>query len=558
MKRSPSTVRLVLLGGLLSATAHPQDGFLPPETTTAPEAETALEWTHAQVEHLLNRAAFGASRAEIDRWQKEGPDALLAYLFSGTGPKTEFEVEVFRFDRTLRKQASEDQRRAQVAEIRRKDRAQFNRYASWWLGEMANGSDPLRERMTLILHSWLVSARQKVRQSDYMIGQIELYREHALGNYGRLLYAILHDPAMLLYLDNNTNRKGKPNENLARELLELFSLGEGNYTEEDIREAARVLTGHTVRGQGFVRARGQHDRGTKTVLGRTERMDPKGLIEIILEQDACGEYVAQRLITEFEGVPASPERLARYADILRRDQYELEPFLRTLFMDPEFYRQEVLGTKVLSPVDYMVGTARRLNASVPPEFLYRASGMLGQEVLNPPSVKGWDPGFAWLTESSMILRSNAWGAMLGEINPKDVQAGLKEAMDTMEDMMGEEEPEGEAGQETGVEPKRRGGPLLRLLRTIREQEAQLDISILTWLEERNLRKDGEIAAALLDNLLAIPVPSETQDFVEDYIRQGRKELKLHPGKLLTRPADAKKLLMRTIHLILSLPEANLG
>ncbi len=547
---------LALLLGSTIGLAVPQEGQAPLDPSEAPPAKIQLKWTHAQVEHLLNRAAFGASSQEIDRWQEAGPEALFSHLFSGTGPKEAFKVEMYRYDRSARKQDTEEKRRAQTATLRRQHRAQVDSYCNWWVDQMAFGDDPLRERMVLVLHGLLVSSSQKVRQSDYLIGQNELFREYALGNYGRLLLEILHDPAMLLYLDNNTNRKAKPNENLARELLELFSLGEGNYTEADIKEAARALTGNTVSAKGYQRAPSQHDNGNKTVLGVTDRMTSQELVEVILEQDACADYIATRLITEFEGMAPTPERLANYAQLLRRERYEFEPFLRTLFTDPEFYREEVVGTKVLSPVDFMVGTARRMEMKAPTEFLYRASTMLGQELLNPPSVKGWDGGFAWLTESSMMLRSNAWGAILGEINQKDLNAEIEEAIDMMDDMMGEDAAD--AGQETGVEPRRRGGPLLRLLNTIRRQEATVDVPIVAWLSEQHLHRDKEIASALLENLLAIPVPPETQQFIASYIAEGRKELNLRPGKLLSKPGKAKKLLMRTIHLILSLPEANLG
>ena len=530
------------------------------DTSFAQPPSPQIPWTEVEVEHLLNRAAFGASNQAVRRWKKAGHAALIEHLFSRGGPAKAFRVESYRIDRAAHKVATSDERQQLDRELRQKDRLQIHNFGAWWFQEMIRGRDPLRERMTLILHGWLVSSNDKVRQSDYLIQQNELFRQNALGNYGYLLRKILEDPAMLLYLDNNTNRRGKPNENLARELLELFSLGEGNYSESDIRQAARALTGYTVRQDGFYYNIRQHDPAFKTVLGKSSRMAADGLIAVILKQPACAEYVAHRLILEFEGIEPDPDRLFEYAELLREQNYEFEPFLRTLFSDPAFFRSEVIGTKILSPVEFMAGHCRRLQIQPDYEILYSAAGALGQTVLRPPSVKGWDGGFAWLTESSLMLRSNVWGALLGEISGKELREQVTEAIAQMDEMMGEmmEEAPLDSGQEVGQEPKRRGGPLNNLLGAIQKRKLVVDVPILSRLQKRRAFSDKAIANYLLDELLAIDAPESTRAALHQYIKQGRKRLKIQPGKLHKGGQRAKKFLLGTIHIVLSLPEAQLG
>ncbi len=535
----------MVLGGLVGTAWGQKSQVLP--------RHAPLEWTAAQVEHLLNRAAFGATTEEVRRWQGEGADALIQSLLEGTGSSVPFEITAHRADRTNLFGANEDEKRKERARIRKLNREQLDAFSSWWVQQMLQGDDPLRERMTLILHGWLVSGAKKVKPSDFMINQNQLFRKHALGNYGELLAAIVEDPAMLLYLDNKTNTRNKPNENLARELMELFSLGEGNYTEEDVRQAARALTGYTVNGGEFKFARGQHDHDPITILGYTGSMDGQDLVALLLEQPACSRYVATRLIKEFEGMAPSEERLQVYAKILVDGDYQLKPFLRHLFYDPAFYRDEVLGAKVQSPVDFMIGSCRRLQVEPDPRFLTGAMSMLGQTLMNPPSVKGWDGGYAWLTEASSLMRSNVMGAMIGQVTSSDLNAGVEEALEHMDEMMGEANQKMDGAEA----PKRRGGPMASLLNRVRRQKLSVRVPILDWLQSQNSTTDTKIARALLDQLLAVSPDPDTERRVAQFIKQGRKRLNIKEGKMVKNPEKARMLLIQAVHLILSLPEANL-
>ncbi len=535
----------LMLAGLTGA-AGAQDTQVLSEQWTLP-------WTEVQVEHLLNRAGFGAPTSEIKRWKEEGAEALIQSLLEGTGSSVPFECEAYRVDRTGFSSLSEDDRAKERRRVRNLNREQLSDYSSWWVQRMLRGEDPLRERMTLILHGWLVSGSKKVKQSDYMIEQNQLFRKHALGNYGELLAAIVEDPAMLLYLDNNTNKRRKPNENLARELMELFSLGEGNYTEEDVRQAARALTGYTVGGDGFRYARGQHDPNSITVLGYSNTMDGQDLVALLLEQPTCSRYVATRLITEFEGVAPSEERLQVYAKLLVDGDYELKPFLKRLFHDPAFYREEILGAKVQSPVDFMIGSSRRLQVEPDAKFLTGAVSILGQTLLNPPSVKGWNGGFAWLTESSSLMRSNVIGAMIGQVAPGDLKAGVDEAMEYMDEMMSEANKRMD-GEEA---PKRRSGPMAAILIQVKRKKLSVRVPVLHWLVSQKAVKDPQIARMMLDQLLAVSPAPDTERRVIQFIKQGRKRLNIKDGKMEKNPEKARMLLMQAAHLILSLPEANL-
>src|SRR5258707_6523381 len=259
-----------------------------------------------------------------------------------------------------------------------------------------------------------------------------------------MLAGMPKDPALLTYLDNQVNKKGNPNENLARELLELFSLGIGNYQEQDIKEIARALTGRGTDGHGlYSYNKGAHDDGDKTFLGQTGKFDGDDVVRIVLEQDACPRYVARRILTYFEGAEPTRERLDEYAAFLRAQKFELEPLLRKLFLDPAFYREEVLGARVQGPIEYMVGMARRLRLKPAPLVVAAGASLLGQRIFAPPNVKGWDEGEAWITTATLMQRGNLAGLLLGVVQIDDVIRADDVDLD-----------ESEAGDEPGA-PMRR-------------------------------------------------------------------------------------------------------
>jgi hypothetical protein len=268
--------------------------------------------------------------------------------------------------------------------------------------------------MTLFWHGHF--ATEELKNDDYrlMLHQNATLRDLATSDMRSLLIAMSKDPAMLLYLDNRLNVKGHANENYAREILELFSLGIGNYTENDIKEAARAFTGWRNQGLEFIDDREQHDDGVKTVFGQTGNWDGEDIVDLILQQEAAGEFIASKLYRFFVRTEISEQMTKNLATNLREDSYQLKPFLRTLFLSQDFYSEPSLGTQIKSPVHFLVSTYRKLGLEKIPGTPYfpAATNLLGQALGNPPNVKGWDGGRAWLNPSTILLRNNLIGHLL--------------------------------------------------------------------------------------------------------------------------------------------------
>lgn len=278
---------------------------------------------------------------------------------------------------------------------------------AWWLTEMVETDSPLTERMTLFWHNHFVSGQPKVRVSRLMYRQNVTLRANALGNFGTLLHAIAKDPAMLVYLDGVRNRKGAPNENFAREVMELFTLGEGNYTEKDIKEAARAFTGWSLdRAKGeYVFRPALHDYGVKTMLGKSGRFDGDEVLDLLLARPETAERVIAKLWREFVSPDVDPVEVRRIAARFRDSAYDVRVALSEILTSDAFYAIGNRGTLVKSPVELVVGTVRafdlRLGSALP--FAYATAGM-GQNLLSPPNVKGWPGGEVWVNTTTLLAR----------------------------------------------------------------------------------------------------------------------------------------------------------
>jgi hypothetical protein len=349
---------------------------------------------------------------------------------------------------------------------------------------------------------------------------------------------------MIRWLDNESNVKGKPNENFARELLELFTLGEGNYTEKDVREVARAFTGWGAKDGRFHFDPERHDRGVKEILGRTGRFDGDDVVGILLEQKACARHVARRVLAYFEGVEPSAERLERYAVFLFENDYRVDLFLRQLFLDPDFYRDEVLGARVASPIDYLVGCVRRLGSDPGGAPVGLMASMLGERLFVPPSVKGWERGFTWIQSSPPELPARLAAVLLGEIRVRDlVRAERGKAPD---DGAGEALPSRD---------------YLRTLPDEFRQLARLDPRPHVDLTHRMLlagcRDDADVARCLVDDTLAIAVEPGLVQRVQQRLAQRREALGIAEDELLRDPQRSGPLLREVALEILALPEARL-
>ena len=278
---------------------------------------------------------------------------------------------------------------------------------AWWVQEMLVTPSPLTERMTLFWHNHFVSSQQKVRVARLMYTQNATLRANALGNFGTLLHASSKDPAMLVYLDSAQNRKGQPNENFAREVMELFTLGEGHYTESDVKEAARSFTGWSLdrdTAQYMFRP-GIHDYGNKSVLGRSGNFDGDAVLDILLSQPATSEFVTAKLWREFVSPQPDAAEVRRVAAVFRNSGYQVRAALRELLLGRAFWAPENRGALVKSPVELVVGTLRQFDVGMadpmPLAFLLRN---LGQDLLSPPNVKGWPGGDAWISSQTLLAR----------------------------------------------------------------------------------------------------------------------------------------------------------
>lgn len=357
-------------------------------------------WDVKRVGHLYRRAGFGPTQAELDAGLRDGPDRTIDRLLSGQSePDTAF----------LARSISQANNGA--------------RLPAYWLFRMLYTPHPLREKMTLFWHNHFATSNAKVNNAGYMLGQYDLMRTHALGSFRTLLQEMSRDPAMLVWLDTIQSRREMPNENYARELMELFSLGvrnarrpsERNYTEDDIREAARAFTGWTLEGGRAIFRREQHDDTEKNVLGRRGRWQGSDIVNICLDQESAPYFIAAKLYRFLisESVPATPEILAPLADQFRASDYNFGALVETVLRSNLFFSPLVYRTKVKSPVEFALGIVRGLEGHQPEggrgigtvELASALEG-LGQRLFYPPNVAGWEAGRSWLNGTTYLVRQN--------------------------------------------------------------------------------------------------------------------------------------------------------
>jgi uncharacterized protein (DUF1800 family) len=391
-----------------------------------PKADT---WDEERAAHLLRRAGFGGTPAEVKELADLGLEAAVARLvdFEAIRQTDPAFQPIEGLDRAaLRprlREMTDEERREVVERLQRLDRAQVEELRAWWMRRMVKTPRPFEEKMTLFWHGYLTSGHREVKDSTMLAHQNELLRTKGLGHFRDLLVAISKDPAMLRYLDNASNRKGAPNENYARELLELFTLGVGHYTEKDVQEAARALTGWGLRESEFFFARNRHDYGEKHFLGQTGDFDGADIIDIIVAQPACAEHLARKLLVFFVREDPPDELVQAFAGVIRDRGYDLRASMRELFSSEAFYASEARHVLIKSPVELVVGTFRLLEIEPSDPFaMASAARGMGQELFQPPNVKGWDGGVKWVNSATLFARYNFASAVLaGTTSPDAVR-----------------------------------------------------------------------------------------------------------------------------------------
>jgi uncharacterized protein (DUF1800 family) len=358
-------------------------------------------WGRKWAAHLYRRAAFGATQAELLEAERLGPQSTLEMLIRGQAPADDLRQTLTDVGRIA---AEHDDGGEQLR--------------GWWLYVMLHGAHPLREKLTLFWHNHFATSIVKVQNSELMFRQNCLLRTHALDKFGPLLQEISRDCAMLLWLDSNRNVAGQPNENYARELMELFSLGVGSYSEADIREAARAFTGWQTDGKNFTFQARMHDGGSKAVLGRTGNWNGDDIVRIVLAQPVTARFLVRKLYRFFisENVEPPDRLLAPLAEAFRANDYDIAALVRTMLSSRHFYSEHAFRQKVKSPVEFIVGAVNSVirntdQSPLPSQSLVGRLSAMGQSLFAPPNVKGWPGGRDWLNTSTLLERDNFAAAL---------------------------------------------------------------------------------------------------------------------------------------------------
>lgn len=377
-------------------------------------------WNLRRVVHLHRRVVFGACWNEIQRDLGEEPEAVVSRVLDGT-VRTEGVPEGF-------------EQLAEVIGTSAVDSGNVERLKAWWLYRCLFSPHPLQERLTLMWHNHFATSNLKVNDLRLMKQQNDTLRKHALSPFGAMLSDMVHDPALLEWLDASSNRAGQPNENLARELMELFALGIGNYSENDVKEAARALTGWTVRQNEFCNLKSLHDEGEKTILRHTGNFDGDDLIDILIDEPAVARRLAWRLTSEFFGRGVVDDAaLAELAEGLRTHNLDIHWGVKTILRSQLFFSDKNINSRVCDPVTFLIAPLRAIECwRNPPGTLILAEWIerMGQDLFSPPNVGGWAGGKSWLSTRAVVARTNyasalTEGRLANPIQPPDLHEIFK-------------------------------------------------------------------------------------------------------------------------------------
>ncbi|MDO8715796.1 MAG: DUF1800 domain-containing protein [Dehalococcoidales bacterium] len=358
---------------------------VPPTPTPAPEA-AMLDTERGRIGHLLRRAGFGANEQELSQFTAMGVSATVDYLvdFEKTDDSA-LEARLSGINLNL----------DYLVDLQR-----------WWFLRMIYTKRPLQEKMVLFWHGLLTSGYSKVGRGPYMYTQNQTLRKLCVGRYDDLLKSIARDPAMLIWLDSQVNKKAIPNENFARELMELFSMGVGNYTEGDVRESARAFTGWLITRGVFSFNLSQHDDGLKLFLGRTGNFDGDDIIDIIMEQPVTAEFMCRKLFSFFAYDDPSPEVVSKLTSTFLNTKYNIREVMRQILTSPEFYSAKAYRTKIKGPAELVAATVRTLNIGTDAAGLPGYADRMSQSLFNPFDVSGWPGGVVWINSNTLLQRLN--------------------------------------------------------------------------------------------------------------------------------------------------------
>jgi hypothetical protein len=559
------------------------------------------DWSYNRAAHLVERAGFGATPEDIQRFAAMSPrqavDALVDYEAidgrelkpfdesgvwdPGMDPFPPSRAEAVRIARErgesmgVKVLPEGTPRRLQPVVDKffyglAANNIETQRLGLWWANRMLATRRPLEEKLTLFWHGHFATGENKVRDYRMMHRQNLMLRRNASGNLRELLVGILKDPAMLVFLDNGENVKNHPNENFGRELLELFTMGVGHYTERDVREAARAFTGWTNDVLEFKFDTNQHDFGEKTFLGRTGNLNGEDVIDTILEQPVTAEFVSAKLYRYFvrEEVSASVKRdLGR---TFRDSRYQLKPLLKQIFLSKDFYSPAAYGTQIKSPVHLVVSTYRKMGLhEVPtvPDFGRMTAG-LGQSLFDPPNVAGWAGGRTWITPATLLQRGNLLRDVLfpdvknfrppdRALSATDARVGerLAKGMNITEATReGDAESNMMADRDEDYNTRYGGykGNTDAFARTTLIPRRPAAVELTSIAKSANADTVEKVVDHFIFRFLRVPMADKDRELLVDFLRTKLGSSELRPGPRL------EDSLRELLYLVLSTPEYQLG
>jgi uncharacterized protein (DUF1800 family) len=604
------TRRVVLAAGLAAAlgaaaTAAEAPAAGPPDWTGDLSPIAASDWSYERAAHLLERAGFGATPEEIARVAALTPERAVSELVDYEAIKSDLRP----FDESVIWDPGMDPfppSRAEAVRIARErgeglgekvlpegavrrlqpvvDKFFYGLYSNgietqrlglWWANRMIASRRPVEEKLTLFWHGHFATGENKVRDYRMMLRQNEMFRARASGNFREMLVGILKDPAMLVYLDNGENVKKHPNENFGRELLELFTMGVGNYSERDVREAARAFTGWTNDVLAFKFDRDQHDFGPKTFLGRTGTFDGEDIIDIILAQKVTAEFVSGKVYRFFVRDEADAAIKAELGRTYRDSGYQMKPLLKRIFLSKDFYSPTAVASAIKSPVHLVVSTYKKLGLrEIPtiPDF-GRMTASLGQSLFDPPNVAGWAGGRTWITPSTLLNRGNLFRGVLfpdvkgfrppdRSMSGTDARVGQRFAQGmsmteaTKEDAdtttMAESNMMVDRDEDYNTRYGGYKGNLLAFERTklIPRNVARIDLTAMASAAGADTVE--KVVDHLVRRFLSVPLAEKDRALLVDFLRD-------KIGSTAVRPTGAlEDSLRELLYLVLSTPEYQLG
>ncbi len=566
-------------------------------------------WDAAAAAHLLERAAFGGTLAETKGWARLTPGAAVRRLVQFDpseadklpfNPSGVFDEGLDPFPPSRPATTTLARNQGEALGIRAKpggnrpiqpivnqffywlraSRLETDRVAYWWANQMLQSPHPLREKMALFWHGHFATNEDKVRDYRKMLKQLQLFREHGLGNFRDLLIGVAQDPAMLAFLDAGVNVKGSPNENFAREIMELFTMGVANYSEQDVREAARAFTGWNFDGLDFRVAPEQHDDGEKVFLGTLGPLNGIEVIDIILAQPVTAEFIAAKLYRFFVRDELDVDLRTRLGERLAASDYDLNAFMEMLFRSRDFYAAPSVGTHIKSPVELVISTYHKLELdSVPgvPDFNV-VTGSLGQRLMHPPTVAGWGQGRSWLTPSLLFERGNfvldvvfpdiafvppdrypSYGAQIVTVQERlrageDISSATRPAgMENSEDMMAASNLLADRDEAFNTRYGSYRGWQMAIERVIPIPRDTARLRLARDVLDADLATPREVVDYFARRFFSVPIHEDTVVRLAEFLA-----MELGTDDIPAADTFLEEPLRTLLHLMLSLPEYQLG